>query len=246
MMSLAVAGLLSANWLYAEEVEMVMEEVSFSSADGVEVSGSWIVPIPEGKSKKGRWPVVILLHGNGMNRRDWSVFIPDLVRDRFAVLALDLRGHGQGGSSAASSSGSAEYVLESGVFDIEAALKWLKSQKNADEKRIAMVGIGLGGEIAYLSSGSFKKNVKAAVVICPSYDAVIDGAFASVEPKGILFCSASKSQQGMAMLAAQTLANFTKEPKRIIEYNSAACGIAMFYKHPGIKRAILDWVARLK
>ncbi len=248
MAGLVAAVFLTAARLHAENADMALEEVSFSSDDGVTVSGSWIVPIvpEEKKKKKIRWPVVILLHDYGMNRRDWSLFIPDLVQEHFAVLALDLRGHGREGSSGASSSGSTKYLLESGLFDIGAALQWLKSQKNADERRVAVVGIGIGSEIAYLSSGAFKKNVLASVVICPSYDAVIEGSFASLKPKGVLFCSASKSQQGMVTQAAQTLSNFTHEPKRVIVYNSAACGIAMFYKHPGIKRAILDWVARLK
>ncbi|PID56877.1 hypothetical protein CSB45_09430 [candidate division KSB3 bacterium] len=231
-----------------EKLDMRMEEVSFSSADGANVSGSWIVPVPPpGSTQKQRWPVVVLLHDYGMNRRDWNVLIPDLIQAKFAVLALDLREHGQQGSvgAAPASSESMEYALKSGVSDVKACLKWLKSQKNVDAGRIGLAGIGIGSEITYLSSGFFKKKIKAAVVICPSYSAVVDWKFAGVEPQGILFCSASKSQQGMAMFAAQTLANFTKAPKRTIEYNSAACGIAMFYKHPGIKRAILDWMAQL-
>lgn len=248
MTGLIVVVFLTGGWLHAENVEMLMEEVSFSSADGANVSGSWIVPLPteEKKKKKVRWPVVILLHDYGMTRRDWNVLIPELLQQQFAVLALDLRGHSSEGNSGGTSSGSAEYALESGLFDVGASLSWLKSQKHADEKRVAVVGIGIGAEIAYLSSGAFQKNVQATVVICPSYDAIVDGSISGNKPKGVLFCSSSKSQQGMSMMAAQTLANFTSEPKRIIEYNSAACGIAMFYKHPGIKRAILDWVAKLQ
>ena len=247
MVLLAVLCMFPISRGHAENIEMAMEEVSFSAEDGGDVSGSWIVPLPPEGNKRTRWPVVILLHDYGMNRRDWNVLIPELIQAHFAVLALDLRGHGsEGNYGGTSSSGSAEYALESGLFDIGAALSWLKAQKKADEKRVAIVGVGIGAEIAYLSSGTFKKNIQASVVICPSYSAVLDGKFAAVEPKGVLFCSASKSQQGMAMMAAQTLANFTKEPKRILEYNSAACGMAMFYKHPGVKRAILDWVAKLR
>ena len=40
-------------------------------------------------------PVVILLHGKGGQRRQWDGFARQLQKDEFAVIAADLRGHGE-------------------------------------------------------------------------------------------------------------------------------------------------------
>jgi pimeloyl-ACP methyl ester carboxylesterase len=44
----------------------------------------------------GRGPVLMLIHGGGMDRRMWDPHVKDLARD-FTVVAFDVRGHGQSG-----------------------------------------------------------------------------------------------------------------------------------------------------
>ena len=231
----------------AINIELVMQEVSFKTEDGVTIFGSWIIPQGVDTSKKSsRLPVVILLHDYGMNRRDWGMLIPDLVRKGYGVLAMDLRGHGQSRGEGASSTPSKEELLTVGILDVQAALEWIKSQKTTNSKRAAIVGVGVGADIAYLCSGTFKKNFQVAVAVSPSYAVVTDADLSSGKPKGILFCTSSGSNQGLAMLAAETLSNFTQDPKKVIIYNSAAHGFAIFYKHPEVKQEILGWLGKLK
>ena len=45
---------------------------------------------------RGRGPVLILIHGGGMDRRMWDPHVSDLARD-FTVVTFDVRGHGQSG-----------------------------------------------------------------------------------------------------------------------------------------------------
>ena len=71
------------------------QEISYTTEDNVTIAGSWFLPQNSEKQQK-RYPVVILLHDYGLNRRDWGIFIPDLVQKGYTVLAIDLRGHGQG------------------------------------------------------------------------------------------------------------------------------------------------------
>lgn len=228
------------NGVYAEEANLSMQEITYTSADGVKISGSWIIPRSTDKSRKPR-PVVILLHDYGFNRRDWGIFIPDLVQHGYNVLAIDLRGHGQSRDGGTHSPAS---LMQEGPFDVQAALAWVKTQKNSDHKKISLIGAGVGADIAYLCSGRFNKKIKTAVVISPSYTPVIDGFFADLKPQAILFCASAKDKRGTSMLAAETLSNFTDDPKKVVIYNSAAHGLAMFYKHPEIKQEILNWLSR--
>ena len=78
--------------------------------------------------------------------------------------------------------------------------------------------------------------------ISPSFSAITEGGFADVTPQSVLFLATSRDANGSAMMAAESLANFTKDPKRVIIFDSAAHGLTMFYKHPEIKHQILAWL----
>lgn len=225
---------------FAEELQLVMQEISFQTQDNLTIFGSWITPQTSEPSKQKR-PTAILLHDYGFNRREWGIFIPDLVERGFNVLAFDLRGHGQSKEGGAPS---VEYLLAVGVSDVEAALKWVSAQKTTDKKNVNLIGVGIGADIVFLGAGQLQKKIRAAVVISPTYSSVIEGGLISKEPRAILFCASTKSYNGMGALAAETLSNFTKEPKKVVVYNSAAHGFTLFYKHPEIKQEILSWIGR--
>jgi pimeloyl-ACP methyl ester carboxylesterase len=227
----------------AQEVDLSMQEISYTTEDNMTIFGSWIVSQDPGKSPKRR-PVVILLHDYGLNRRDWGVFIPDLVQRGYNVLAIDLRGHGQSRGQGGSSASSAEYMIKVGHLDVQAALEWIKSRKDADKKRVALIGVGIGADIAYICSGKFKKKLKRAVVISPSYSAITDADFVGSNPRAILFCASADSKRGTTMFAVETLSNFTADPKKVVIYNSSAHGLAMFYTHPELKQEIFDWLSQ--
>ena len=218
-----------------------MQQISYTTQDNITIFGSWITPQTSSEKSSPRRPTVILLHDYGFNRREWGVFIPDLVEHGFNVLAFDLRGHGQ---SKEGGSPPVDYLMSMGVFDVEAALKWATSQKSTDKKRISLVGVGVGADIVFLCAGQLHKKIRSSVVISPTYSSVIEGDFVSTEPRAVLFCASVGSSHGMAMQAAETLSNFTEDPKKVVLYNSAAHGFTLFYKHPEIKQEILSWIAR--
>ncbi|PIE31177.1 hypothetical protein CSA56_19125 [candidate division KSB3 bacterium] len=233
--------------LSAQDLELSMQEISYPAKDGVTISASWVVPKNENSGKEAaKFPVIILLHDYGLNRRDWGIMIPDFVQQGFGVLVPDLRGHGQSRDTGASSPPSIEEILKTGVVDVEAALKWIKFQKKADAKRVALVGVGVGGDITYLCSGVLKKKIRTSVVISPSDTLVSGGEFINFNAQGILFLASLTSRGGLGMIAAETLEKFTKDPKKLLPYTGDAHGFALFYKHPQIKRAILDWLSFLK
>jgi pimeloyl-ACP methyl ester carboxylesterase len=229
----------------AEEADLSMQEISYATEDEVTIYGSWIVSqSKEKKSKKS--PVVILLHDYGFDRRDWGIFIPDLVQQGYNVLAIDMRGHGKSTEGGRRLSGQyspsvASYVVQSGYLDVQAALKWIKRRKDTDTKNISLVGVGLGADITYFCSGKFRKAIKASVVISPSVSAITEGRFTESTPRAVLFCTSAGDANGSSMIATESLANFTDNPKKLVIYNSAAHGLAIFYKHPEIKQEILAW-----
>ncbi len=230
----------------AEEIELSMQEISYTTADKVKIYGSWIVPQSTGE-KSPKFPVVILLHDYGFDRRDWGIFIPDLVQQGYNVLAIDMRGHGKSTEGGRRLSGKyspsvASYLLESGCLDVQAALEWIKRRKETTPKNVSLIGVGLGADVAYSCAGKFKKEIRKSVVISPSLSAVSDGDFTGDTPQAILFCASAGDANGSSMIAAQSLANFTDDPKKVVIYDSMAHGLAIFYRHPEVKQEILAWL----
>ena len=105
--------------------------VAVAAADGVSLRGWYYTPEnPNGAA-------IILLHGVGSNRQDMVALGYVFLKQGYAVLEPDLRGHGESG-------GLATYgVLEEG--DVHSWLDWL--QQNQNPQRIYGFGASLGAAV---------------------------------------------------------------------------------------------------
>ena len=108
-------------------------EVRFDTSDGVRLWG-WYVPPPEGR-------VVVLRHGAGSTASDIRQQASVLVENGYGVLMTDARGHGL-------SEGTAMDFGWHGDDDIAAAVIFLTQQPEVDDKKIAVMGMSMGGEEA--------------------------------------------------------------------------------------------------
>jgi pimeloyl-ACP methyl ester carboxylesterase len=127
-----------------------LEAVRFSASDGVVLRGWW-------------WPgrdaqrAVILLHGLGGDRLQMFPRAKWLHDSGYSVFLFDLRGCGESGGAV--SFGYKERL------DVEAALGFLRQ----DRKVVATVVVGqsLGAAAALMAVGSWKEDVKGAVLESP-------------------------------------------------------------------------------
>ncbi len=98
-------------------------------------------------------PALVLLHGATLDHDAWNSQV-DALKSRYRVVVPDLRGHGE-------STGPKQFTFDDAVGDIAALLDHL------DLRRIGLVGLSLGGniaqEIAYRDPGRV-----AALVIADS------------------------------------------------------------------------------
>ena len=218
----------------AQEPELIMQEITFTTKDNVTISGSWIVADdPDAASAKS--PAVILVHDYGLDRRDWGIFIPDLAAHGLRVLAIDLRGHGQSIAAGTRQGGDYSFntsssFLSTGLLDVDGAVRWLKKRDDVNAKAVSLIGVGAGGDLAYIAARQLgRRQIKSAVVISPSLAALTDGDFIADSPaRAILFCVSSGDSNGSSMMAAESLSNFTDSPKKVLVYTSNAHGLSMF------------------
>jgi len=224
------------------------KEVWFTTEDKVNISGYWVAPFEEGGGKK---TPIILVHHFGGNRNQWDTFTPVLLEKGYAVLAIDLRGHGKSTSKGktlldAKASDFLQNEAENMPLDVKAAIKWLKTQRDIENKKVGIIGGELGANVAFVSAGAFKE-IRAAVALSPTLERLIGVEVPKFKPKSILFMSTLGDGQGAGSLSAEALAHMTEDPKETKVYKGTARGIAILHGHPEAAEDLLNWLEqRLK
>lgn len=134
----------------------------FSTVDGVTLRGSYL------RCRTGkRIGVVLFCHEFGGDRHVATPYMADLLEQGFDVFAFDFRNHGE--SDRMEGYSPRTWVTQYEVFDVQAAISYLRSLEDADPEGIAIVGLSRGGSAA-LSAASQADGIWAMVT---------DGAFVS-------------------------------------------------------------------
>lgn len=154
---------LAVNAVWAEAP--AAERATFTTRDGVEIVGDFY---PAGGEVKA--PLIVLLHMYRHDRSTWKPLVGPLHDAGFAVLAIDLRGHGE--STKPESMKLAERVIQrdAGLFnamhlDVEAAVGWAAEQPGVDVERLGIVGASVGCSVAL---GACARDNRVDAVVCLS------------------------------------------------------------------------------
>ncbi len=122
------------------------ERISFVTEDGVTLAG-WLIG-PDHPGKKA--PAIIICHGLGANKSDFTDLAVQLARRGYWVLTFDFRAHGESGGSR-SSLGYHEQK------DVKGAHAFLASRLGIDRDSIGIFGFSLGGSTAILAAAETQK-----------------------------------------------------------------------------------------
>ena len=134
------------------------EVVQVAAEDGLALVGDYYAPA--GEALDAGAPGVLLLHMLNSNRAAWAGLIPPLQEAGYAVLAVDMRGHGQTG-------GRADWPLAEA--DVQTWLDWLRAQEGVDPARLSLVGASIGANLA-LRGMANDPDVLTAVALSPGLD----------------------------------------------------------------------------
>jgi dienelactone hydrolase len=141
------------------DYQMPYETVSFITGDGILLKG-WVVQ-PE--HLRAKMPAVIICHGVGANKSDFTELAVFLAKRGYVVLLFDFRAHGESEGSRTSLG----YLEQK---DLIAALDLLKARPEVDPGRIGIYGFSMGGSTAILTAAQTR--AFSAVVV--------DSAFTSL------------------------------------------------------------------
>lgn len=163
-----MAGLVLAAGLagaVAARADLEKRAVSFSAADGFRIAADYYRPTDPPATGA---PVVILLHMYKSDRTAWQPLLQPLHDAGFAVLAVDLRGHGE---SATTETRERVERRDTTLFremqaDLRGAYDWLAGQPQVDRARFALVGASVGCSVA-LEYAAQDRSVDGVVCLSP-------------------------------------------------------------------------------
>ena len=214
-------------------------EVVIPTKDGVEVHGTF--QLPEGDIFDPI-PAVLLLHGGRQTRAEWAPLLPELAESGWAVLAIDLRGHGATGGEI--EDWGAFFNDKDGVpQDVEAAMAFLSSHESVNKDRIAVVGSSVGGNLACVAVQKY--GAIGGVFMSGKTEAAESLAGEKLTGlKSMLYIAAEKEQGGARAGFAQELSAMSAGSSRaLIVEGSSTHGAALLTEQPSLVHDVMAHLA---
>ena len=130
-------------------------------------------------------PVLILLHMLNSQRSAYEPLIPDLQEAGYAILNVDLRGHGESDGA---------QVWDMTIADMQGWVGWLDEDGHLGEAGLAFIGASIGSNVALISCAETDVCL-GAVALSPGSD------FRGVQPESALV--EGLAQRSALLVAAQ-------------------------------------------
>jgi pimeloyl-ACP methyl ester carboxylesterase len=218
-----------------------VQRITFTTADGVQIVADYYAPRTTVESGV---PVVIMLHQYPSTRSSWRPLAARFHEAGYAVLAPDLRGHGESVEPKSMGLERGRTTRDPRHYraawqDVLAAYDWLKGRKEVDRSRFALIGSSIGSSIA-LDYAARDRSVDVVVCLSPGPNYMgVDSRrdIVNVGKRPILLVAPGNEREQCEALGRLAAGATVK----IIE-GSDLHGTFMFGKVPGIEQLIFDFV----
>ncbi|HEY9745242.1 MAG TPA: alpha/beta fold hydrolase [Oculatellaceae cyanobacterium] len=223
----------------------------YNPALTLDADGETVAPIDLDEEYKGpKYPLVILLHGLNYSQSHWHTLPRTLMEAGYAVLTLDLRGHG---ASTQTLRGRAINwrTLPDGDWsimyrDVARVVEYFKKSEDypeVDARRVAVIGEKLGANVAIWAAKQ-KKEIQALVLLTPSMTFKgMDAGKGLVNYVNSVMILASQDEPE-SYAAARYLYGWLEGPKVLQVYQKAGEGADMLSIQPAIGLQIRDWLVK--
>ena len=181
-------------------------------------------------------PVILLLHMLNSNRAAWEPLMPDLSAAGYALLNIDMRGHGDSGGSRDWDAAIADVV--------DGWVGWLADSDHLGEGGLVMMGGSIGANVALISCADLE-NCRGAIALSPGLDyrgvkpepALVDGL---AERAALLVAAQADSSSSSAIRQMFLNANGDVTARL---FRGRAHGTRLFDSdYASVSRLILAWL----
>ena len=215
------------------------QRAEFTTADGVHIVGDFYPAQGEGEA-----PLALLLHMYRSDRSAWKPLVGPLHDAGFAVLAIDMRGHGESTEPKDMHLEQRVKQRDPGIFnamhlDAAAAVDWAHKQPGVDPDKLVVVGASVGCSVA-LDFTARNENVDGVVCLSPGTHYLgVDSTEDIKETRKVPILLLSEEKERAAV---DELAGLAENAKGEVVGPGGNHGTNMFGKVDGIEQKIVDFL----
>lgn len=231
----------------AEAAQNLMKkEIKAISTDGFNISAT--LTYPKVKNKRN-YSTVILLHSLGYNSQWWEDLPKELLEKGYAVLAIDLRGHGESVYNSKLAKISWKNLKNTAYAkypqDIIAVIKKVKEEhtKLRFFDNYAIVGADIGAAAGVIAVDNLGEYPKTFIMISPIVKAkglYIPVSMAHLD--GVDFLSVSGTGDIMSKDAETYLMKFAQNEFITYTSDSKSTGMLMLKNDPSLSKMFAEWI----
>ena len=205
------------------------EQISLLTDDGVQLSVVFYAP--DSLIQDSR--VLILVHEAFRDRSSWDDFSIAAQEDGYAVIALDLRGHGKS---------MGEKTFDQAMDqDVDAVLEWIRASPDLNKDHIAIAGASLGANLA-LRAGARDPQINTLVLLSPGlkyWELEVENAMHEYGRRPVLLVASE--EDGYSAVSVQRLNEIGPGYDKLVLYPGEAHGTEMIRSQPDLTVMMLDW-----
>ena len=246
VLSIITLFLISINMVVFASTKITEKEIVSVSSDGFTIKAN--LSYPKTKNQK-EFSTVVLLHSLGYNTQWWGNLKEELLDLGFAVLAIDLRGHGKSIYNSKMAKTSWKSLKDSAYTKYpEDVIGIIKTVQDENTKRNffnnwAIVGADIGASTGIIASDKLPQKPKTIVMLSPvikSKNLYIPVSLAHLDNVNVLAIYGTEDTD--AKEAGKYLKKFAQA--EFLEYTSEAktTGMLMLKKDPELSKIIAEWL----
>lgn len=223
------------------------KEVISVSKDGFTIKADFAYP--KIKNQKD-FPTVVLLHSLGYNSQWWGNLKQDLLDKGFAVLAIDLRGHGKSIYNSRMAKTSWKSLKNSAYIkypeDVIGVINKINEENSKRDffSNWAIVGADIGASTGIIAADFYPTKPKTIVMISPvvkTKDLYIPVNLAHLDNTDVLAITGTDDTDSSE--AAKYLEKFAQAHFSKLTSESKTTGMLMLKNDPGLSKTISEWIS---
>lgn len=224
----------------------VTKDIKAIADDGFNITATLTYPKVKNQREVS---TVILLHSLGYNSQWWETLPDELLAKGYAVLSIDLRGHGGSVYNSKLVKQSWKSMKNSAYAkypnDVLAVINKVKEEntKKIFFNNWAIIGADIGASAGVLAADNMPVHPKTIVMISPVVKA--KGLYIPVSIahlSGVDFLSISGTDDIMSKDAEKYLMKFAQDEFITFTSDSKTTGMLMLKNDPGLAKMLSEWV----
>jgi predicted acyl esterase len=205
------------------------EDITLTTSDGVQLAARFYAP----ENLNADTAVLILVHEAYRDSSSWDGFHTAALENGYAVIALDLRGHGQS---------EGDLVFDEAMDrDIDAVMEWIRTTPDLNGDRIIIAGASVGANLA-LRAGARYPQINTLVLLSPGlmyWEIGTENAILDYGRRPLLLVASEND--AYSATSVRKLNELGRGYDKLVIYPGAEHGTEMIRSQPDLSDLIFNW-----